>query len=74
MYSTSTEKPGRKKTEFMPPGAVATHSLRSNVLRATEWEKQIAHEIQEMTKYRFLFVVYLSLRSVLDFVRKENID
>jgi hypothetical protein len=23
-----TEKPGREKTEFIPPGAVATHNLR----------------------------------------------
>jgi hypothetical protein len=36
-----TEKPGREKTEFIPPGAVATHSLRSNVHRTTRWEKML---------------------------------
>jgi hypothetical protein len=36
-----TEKPGREKTEFIPPGAVATYSLRSNVLRATRWKKML---------------------------------
>jgi hypothetical protein len=36
-----TEKPGREKTEFIPPGAVTTHILRSNALRATRWEKML---------------------------------
>jgi len=34
----NTEKPGREKTEFIPPGAVAT---QSSVLRATRWEKML---------------------------------